>query len=51
MYMDWREGQQTSSSRWLNVLQQIMSGNEKLFLNLPLLRLMTSDGNQLQPYQ
>ncbi|MCH8543863.1 MAG: Fic family protein [Alcanivorax sp.] len=34
----------------IGVLQEQTAGNEKLFLNPRLLRLMTSDSNQLQPY-
>lgn len=35
----------------IGVLQEKAAGNEKLFLNPPLLRLMTGDSNELQPYQ
>ena len=34
----------------IGVLQEKTAGNEKLFLNPRLLRLMTSDSNELQPY-
>ncbi|PSL10833.1 Fic family protein [Marinobacterium halophilum] len=34
----------------IGVLQEKTAGNEKLFLNPRLLRLMTSDSNDLQPY-
>lgn len=34
----------------IGVLQEKTAGNEKLFLNLRLLQLMSSDSNQLQPY-
>lgn len=35
----------------IGVLQEKASGNEKLFLNPRLLRLMTSDNNELLPFQ
>lgn len=35
----------------IGVLQEKTAGNEKFFLNSQLLRLMTSDSNQLRPYQ
>jgi Fic family protein len=35
----------------VGVLQEKIVGNEKLFLNLRLLDLMTSDSNERQPYQ
>lgn len=34
----------------IGVLQEKTAGNEKLFLNPRLLRLMTNDSNELQPY-
>ncbi|MBA3979871.1 MAG: addiction module protein [Alcanivorax sp.] len=35
----------------IDVLQEQTAGNEKLFLNPRLLRLMTTDNNDIQPYQ